>query len=158
MWIRILIKLKGRIRIRINVISWIRIHITVICKWQGEMYGKWAYCLYLEGRIRIKVTSRIRIRIRIKVICRIQRLLTLFFSEHHLRHLRNINKLQQELYFTIFLIWVTVESKWRASLELPYAAVPFLDPTRWLQGPLDEIRAEKRQNIMLLTFCYEWTG
>jgi hypothetical protein len=48
----------------------------------------------------------------------------------------------------------------RASLELPYAAVPFLDPTGWLQGPLDEIRAEKRltgykQNAKLVSFLYD---
>jgi hypothetical protein len=88
-----------------------------------------------------------------------EQLLTLFFSEHQLRHLRKINKLHRPytfnknsilLFFSSGLMW-----RCRASLELPYAAVPFLDPTGWLQGPLDEIRAEKRQNIMLVNFRYE---
>jgi hypothetical protein len=42
-------------------------------------------------------------------------------------------------FFSSGLMW-----RYAESLELPYAAVPFLDPTGWLQGPLDEIRAEKR--------------
>jgi hypothetical protein len=54
---------------------------------------------------------------------------------------------------------------WRyaESLELPYAAVPFLDPTGWLKGPLDEIRTEKRltgykQNAKLVSFLYDRIG
>ncbi len=88
--------MKGRIRIRIIVISWtrIRISIKVMCWIQSgsasifqmasqsvweislfELFFK-VLSLYLEARIRIqiriKVKGRIRIRIRIKVTSRIR--------------------------------------------------------------------------------------
>ncbi len=70
-WIRI--KLKGRIRIPIKVICWIRIQInfqmTSQNVWNMSLFEHFfkvlSFCLKARIRIRIKVTSRIRIRVQV---------------------------------------------------------------------------------------------
>ncbi len=87
LWIQIRIKLKRRIRICINVISWIRIRINLqiasqnvwkmnllehffkVLSFYLEARIRIPNCIKVKGRvgIRIKATRRIRIRIRIEV-------------------------------------------------------------------------------------------
>ncbi len=76
LWIWIRTKLKGRIWMRIKVISWVRIRIRIPINLQMTSQNVWntslfepffkGLSLYLEARIRI----RIRIRIRFNVKCK----------------------------------------------------------------------------------------
>ncbi len=77
-------QLKGRMRIRIKIISWNRIHIKIQMKsqnaWNMSLFEHFlkVLSLYLEASIRIrigfhiKVTSRIRIRIKVTSRIRIR--------------------------------------------------------------------------------------